>query len=186
MKVLIIVDKLMINWSFFTTKSYYNHILNVKNFTHITGNIWMKICLAFDSFLATLTWSLTISFSSPQPFVWASWNFLGLSHSSWIGSFRLSFRGFCAALRVNRARGHPAESPLVPRWPLMVPELKGSLPPSPTMLTAWRVAGVCVKVVGVQEWVAVPQPAAQRWPALLWPLTAKVEVKVFHGGNEWF
>lgn len=38
---------------------------------------------------------------------------------------------------------------------------------------------------GCAEWVAVPQPAAQCWTVLLWPLTAEVEVKLFHGWNEW-
>lgn len=38
---------------------------------------------------------------------------------------------------------------------------------------------------GCAERVAVPQPAAQRWTVLLWPLPVKLEVKLFHGWNEW-
>lgn len=38
---------------------------------------------------------------------------------------------------------------------------------------------------GCAERVAVPQPAAQRWTVLLWPLPVKLEVKLFHGRNEW-
>lgn len=132
----------------FTTKSYYYQV-SYQNFTHIARNIFIINYLFSILQLISHTSVISYHFSLSQPFVWAYWTFLVFSQSSSIGSFCLSLWCFCTALCINRAWG--LLSPLMPHWPLNVPELKGCLPHSPTMLSALRVAGVCVKVVGVQS-----------------------------------
>lgn len=151
-------------------------IFHIKDFTHITRNIF--IINDLFSILQLLRHSNVIS----------SYNFLVFSQSSLIGSFSLPFWCSSTASWINRARGRLAQShsddldaTLTPDWP-RAERMSSALANHANSFEG----GWCLcESGGCAEWVAVPQPAAQRWTVLLWPLTAQAEVKIFLGWNEW-
>lgn len=151
-------------------------IFHIKDFTHITRNIF--IINDLFSILQLLRHSNVISY----------YNFFVFSQSSLIGSFSLPFWCFSTASWINRARGHLAQShsddldaTLTPDWP-RAERMSSALANHANSFEG----GWCLcESGGCAEWVAVPQPAAQRWTVLLWPLTAQAEVKIFLGWNEW-
>lgn len=84
----------------------------MKNFPHITRNI--SIINYLFSVLQLLSNTIVISyyFSLPQPFVWAYWNFLAFSQSSFIGSFCFAFWGFCYCFMHKQSMGTSGTEPL--------------------------------------------------------------------------